>query len=477
MNSSDKPVKYRVLVIDDEPVVGLSCERILTAEKKYHLKFISEPKPGLTEALTDNYDLILLDIVMPDMDGLEVLRNIKAAGISSEVVMITGYASIQTAVDAIKLGAADYVTKPFTPDELKIVVEKVIKLSALLKENIALRKQLHMNRGFEGIIGESPKMEKIFSMIKRVAPTDGSVLITGESGTGKELIANAVHRISLRSEKPFVACDCSTLAPTLLESELFGHVKGSFTGAVATKKGLLEIADKGTLFLDEVSNISLETQMKLLRVLETGKVRKVGDTTEQEIDIRLVAATNRELKKMIEQGTFREDLYYRLQVIPIHVPPLRERKEDILKLALFFLERFREKNKPIARTFAPETGKLIENYRWPGNVRELKNLVERLAILCDAETIQPQHLPPEFKHISSPDSIYVLPENWDEFRELKHQVQENAVRELEKRFLSEALHRAEGNVSHAARDIGMQRTNFHQLLKKHGINSKDYSRE
>jgi len=472
--TKDNSVKYRILVIDDEPIVGISCDRILPPEKKYDVKFESESGRGLEEALAGNYDLILLDIVMPDLDGMEILKRIRSAGISSEIVIITGYATIQTAVEAIKQGAADYVSKPFTPDELKICIEKVIQHSALLRENIALREELHMHQGFEGIIGESPEMEKVFSIIKRVAPTNGTALITGESGTGKELIAKAIHRLSLRNDKPFIACDCSALAPTLLESELFGHVKGSFTGAIATKKGLFEIADKGTLFLDEVSNISLETQSKLLRVLETCKIKKVGDIIERKIDIRLIVATNKNLLKMIKEGTFREDLFYRFQVVPIHIPPLRERKEDIIRLALTFLERFRKKNKTIVKNFASETIKLMDNYYWPGNVRELKNLVERLAILCDSEIIEPAHLPYEFKNKQFQEFVHKLPQKWNEFKELKQHIQENAVREIEKRFLIEALQRSDGNVSNAAEDVGMQRTNFHQLLKMYKISSKDY---
>jgi len=477
MNVSEKnnSVKYRILVIDDEPIVGLSCERILSLENKYEIRIITNPFEGLKEASTDNYDLILLDIVMPDLDGIEILKRIKALGISSEIVIITGYATFQTAIEAIKQGAADYICKPFTPDELKIIIEKVIKHSVLLRENIALRKELHMHQGFEGIIGETPNMEKVFSIVKHVAPTNGTVIISGESGTGKELIAKAIHRLSRRNNKPFIACDCSALAPTLLESELFGHVRGSFTGAIATKKGLFEIADKGTLFLDEISNICLETQSKLLRVLENCEIKKVGDVVEQKVDIRLIVATNKNLLKMIKNETFREDLFYRLQVVPIHIPPLRERKEDILRLALTFLERFRRKNKTKVKNFSLETITLLDNYNWPGNVRELKNLVERLAILCDSEIIEPTHLPYEFKNIQFQDFIHRLPQKWNEFKELKQQIQENAVGEIEKRFLIEALQRSGGNVSNAAEDVGMQRTNFHQLLKVYKISSKDFT--
>ena len=464
--------KFRILVIDDEPIVGLSCERILSRENKYEVKFETDSKIGLEEALSGNYDLILLDIVMPEIDGMEILARVKEAGISSEIVIITGFADLQTAIEAMKLGASDFVSKPFTPNELTIIVEKVIKHSALLKENIALREELNIHQGFEGIIGKSPEMEKVFSLIKRVAPTDGMVLITGETGTGKEMIARAIYRLSVRKDKPFIACDCGALAPTLMESELFGHVKGSFTGAITTKKGLFEIADKGTLFLDEVANISLETQSKLLRVLETNEIKKVGDSFEKKIDIRLIAATNKKLEKMVKDATFREDLYYRLQVFPIFIPPLRERKDDITGLAFTFFERFKKKNITKAQKFAPETIKLMEEYNWPGNVRELKHLVERLAILSDSDTISPALLPQEFKKPQLLEDILKLPQKWDEFKELKSQIKENAVKEIEKRFLIEALQRSNGNVSKAAESVGLQRTNFHLLLKKYGISAK-----
>ena len=471
-NQNIHSVKFRILVIDDEPIVGLSCERILSRENKYDVKFETDPKIGLKEALSGNYDLILLDIVMPEIDGMEILARVKQAGISSEIVIITGFSDLQTAIEAMKLGASDFVSKPFTPNELTIIVEKVIKHSALLKENIALREELNIHQGFEGIIGRSPKMEKVFSLIKRVAPTNGMVLITGETGTGKDMIARAIYRLSLRKDKPFIACDCGALAPTLMESELFGHVRGSFTGAITTKKGLFEIADKGTLFLDEVANISLETQSKLLRVLETNEIKKVGDTFERKIDVRFIAATNKKLGKMVKDGTFREDLYYRLQVFPIFIPPLRERKDDIPGLAFTFLERFKKKNKTKAQNFAPEIIKLMEEYNWPGNVRELKHLVERLAILSDSDTISPALLPQEFIKSQLLEDILKLPQKWDEFRVLKSQVKENAVKEIEKRFLIEALQRSNGNVSKAAESVGLQRTNFHLLLKKYQISAK-----
>ena len=468
----DPRTTHRILVIDDEGVVCLSCTRIL-APDGYEVECKQRPDEGLRAALLGGYDIILLDLVMPDMTGLEVLQQLKSAGVSSEVVMITGYSTVQTAVEAMKLGAADYVSKPFTPDELRVIVQKVLERSALVRENIELRKKLESQQGFEGIIGESPAMESVYKLIQRVAPTQGTVLITGESGTGKEMVAKAIHNLSPRKEKPFLAFDCSSLAPSLIESELFGHVRGSFSGAIATKQGLFEVADKGTLFLDEVANISLETQGKLLRVLETRQVKKVGDTVEHEVDIRLIAATNRNLLEMVKEDTFREDLYYRLNVVPIHVPPLRERRGDIARLAMTFLERYRINYQFKARFFAPEAMSLIESYSWPGNVRELKNVVERMAIMCDSEEIAAHHLPAEMQQTPSRPSLANMPRTWEEFKALKRQMCESTIEELECRFIMEALERSKGNVSKAAQEVGMQRTNFHALMRKYGLTSED----
>ncbi len=478
--------KARILVIDDEPVVGLSCARIL-APAGYEAITRQNPAEGLATALEGEFDLILLDIVMPEMDGLEILRRLRAAGSTAEVVIITGYASVQTAVQAMKQGAADYVSKPFTPEELLVVVEKTLERSALARENEELRRRLGERKGFEGILGESAAMREVFAMIRRLAPTDGTALIIGESGTGKEMVARAIHNLSARRRQPFLGCDCSALAPSLLESELFGHVKGSFSGAIATKKGLFEVADKGTLFLDEVANISLEIQGKLLRALEIRRIKRVGDTEEREVDIRLIAATNRDLLEMARRGEFREDLYYRLNVVPLRLPPLRERAGDIPLLAMSFLEAFRAKSPVRPRGFTPGALRLMNAYAWPGNVRELKNIVERLAILTDADLIDAAHLPAELRvagmdfarePVAPPEAAppaaggataAPLPGTWEEFKELKRRVREAAIEDLEKRFLLQALERAGGNVTRAAESVGMQRTNFHALLAKYNI--------
>ncbi len=332
-----------------------------------------------------------------------------------------------------------------------------------------VRRELELHQGFEGMIGSSRPMERLFSLVKRVAPTDGTVLIAGESGTGKEMVAQAIHRLSRRASYPLLCCDCTALAPTLLESELFGHVKGSFSGAVATKQGLFEAAHKGTLFLDEVANLSAEIQGKLLRVLESRRVRKVGDTAEREVDIRLIAATNRDLGEMVAQGQFREDLYYRLNVLPLYVPPLRERHGDIPKLVTAFLEHVCRKSNLHVEGFSAEAMAKMESYHWPGNVRELRNVVERIAVLCDAQRIEPRHLPSEISQARPRSLVANLPSNWEEFKRLKQEVRDAAVQELERRFLVEALARSEGNVTKAAEDVGMQRSNFHALMRKYGL--------
>ncbi len=467
----EKPlVQQRILVIDDESIIGMSCKRTL-APDGHVVEFYDDPTAGLEAALSGDYDVILVDLMMPGISGLEVLKHIKAAGVASEVVIVTGHSTVETAVEAMKQGAADYLSKPFTPSQLKMILQKVGERSALIRENALLRRELGVQQGFEGIIGESRTMERVFSLIKRVAPTDGTVLITGESGTGKEMVVRALHRLSRRKDQPLMACDCSALAPTLLESELFGHVKGSFSGAIATKQGLFQAADKGTLFLDEVANLSIETQGKLLRVLESKRARRVGDTEEYPIDIRLVAATNRDLAEMVGEGGFREDLYYRLNVVPIYLPPLRDRQGDIPRLAMAFLERFCEKNETDIKGFTPEAMAQMESYHWPGNVRELRNIVERMAILCDSNRIEAGHLPAEIRQAPTRPTATQLPRTWDEFKRLKQQVRDSAVQELERRFLVEALQRADGNVSRTAEDVGIQRTNLHALMRKYGLTS------
>ena len=318
--------------------------------------------------------------------------------------------------------------------------------------------------GFEGMIGQCPAMRELFALIKRIAPTDSTVLLTGESGTGKEMVARAIHRHSRRRDCPLLACDCTALAPTLLESELFGHVKGSFSGAIATKMGLFEAADRGTLFLDEVANLSMETQGKLLRVLETRRVRKVGDTAERKVDIRLIATSNRSLSELVNEGAFRADLYYRLNVVPVAIPPLRDRYSDIHLLADEFLRRFSERMGVDIAGFSPEAIRQLELHTWPGNVRELRNIVERVAVLYGGSRIETSCLPWEVRDAKAPAGDNT-PHTWDELKNLKKKVGDD----LERRFLTTALERYGQNVTQAAESVGMQRTNFHALLRRHGL--------
>ena len=469
ISAPESPARHqRILVIDDEAYIGLGCARALRP-LGYEVEACQDPRLGLETALTGDFDIILLDLKMQGLGGLDILKHVKAAGVASEVVIITGHSTVETAVEAMKQGAADYLSKPFTPEELKLLVNRVGEKSALIRENAALRRELEVQQGFEGILGESRAMERVFGLIRRVAPTEGTVLVTGESGTGKEIVVRAIHRLSRRKEHALLACDCSSLAPTLLESELFGHVKGSFSGAIATKQGLFEAANGGTLFLDEVANISMETQGKLLRALESRRVKRVGDTVEQEVDIRLIAATNRDLSDMVGEGDFREDLYYRLNVVPIFLPPLRDREGDIPALAMAFLDRYCRKIDVEAKRFSPETMRMMESYSWPGNVRELRNIVERLAILSDGTVIEPRHLPDEIRQTPVLPSVSSVPDSWDELKRLKQEVRDAAVEQLERRFLHKMLSRHDGNVSHAAEAVGMQRTNFHALMRKYGI--------
>ena len=344
--------------------------------------------------------------------------------------------------------------------------------SVLVRENVAPRQEREIRQGFEGIIGESRPMEQVFALARRVAPTDGTVLMTGESGTGKEMFVRAIHRLSRRKDCPLLACDCSALAPTLLESELFGHIKGSFSGAIATKQGLFEAAHSGTLFLDEVANLSMETQGKLLRVLETKRVKKVGDTAERDVDIRLISATNRELSEMVREGSLsrRPLLSTKRRADLLAAAPRSARRRaaagNLLPGTVL------QKNQVNAKGFSSEAMCLMESYAWPGNVRELRNIVERLAILCDQNRIEPEDLPEEIRKTVLRPFVSQSPGSWEEFKRLKQQVRDAAVNQLERRFVSEALQRCQGNVSRAAEKIGIQRTNLHALMRKYGLTSE-----
>ena len=461
----------RILIADDEEIVIRSCLRILDGDD-FQVEAVQDGREALRKIEENPYDVMILDIMMPNMDGLEVLRRVKETHPNLDVIMITGLSQIDTAVQAMKLGAFDYISKPFEPDELKLVVQRALERRRLLQENLTLKSELSSKYRFENIIGLSPQMQAVYRLIAQCAPTSSTVLITGESGTGKELIARAIHYNSLRKDKPFVAVDCNALSENLLESELFGHVKGAFTSAVVNKKGMFEVAGSGTLFLDEIGNISMSIQAKLLRVLQEREFRAVGDTRTLIANFRLVTATNKDLKAMVAAGTFRDDLYYRINIFPIHAPALRERKGDIPALAYHFLKVFSaELGKKITDISEGALSTLV-NYGWPGNVRELENVMHRAAILTSDNVIRQAHLV-NIVDSSQPQADLAVPRTGDELKRVKKAAREKSVEEIEKQFVLEALKRNEWNVTKSAEDTGMQRPNFQALMKKYTIRVRD----
>ena len=462
----------KILVIDDERPICYSCKVILEAES-HRVDYVTSGVEGAERAIKGDYEVVLLDLKMPDLPGMEVLTRIKDQRPDVAVVIITGYATIRTSIEAIQKGAHDYVPKPFTPDELSVTVDKVLQSLALARENEALRVENKLLRGDTRFLGRSKKAEEIRRQIVKVAPTDFTVTIYGESGTGKEVVAREIYEHSSRTDGPFVAVDVSALSPNLVESELFGHVKGAFTGAGRTRPGCFSRAHGGTLFLDEISNVSREIQGKLLRVLETHRVRPVGADDEVAVDVRLIAATNRDLHAMVEAGTFREDLYYRLNVIPLTLPPLRERSDDIPLLATHFFKRAQaHEDTSVVRGFTTEAMARLISYPWPGNVRELRNVVDRMVATVEEPLVRVEHLPPELLgQLSLPPDVYggSAPKTAQALKAEKRRVKDLAVGRVEREFVLQALEATGWNVSKAAAQVGMQRPNFHAMMRKHGI--------
>ena len=444
----------QILVVDDEKIIRDSCCRVLEKEGYSALGSISGEE-ALVRFDLEQFDLVLLDLKMPGIGGIETLRLLKEMNPEITIIIITGYPSIETAVKAIKLGAYDYITKPFNPDELRIAVNRALERKNLVKENQHLRQQLKSKNDADSIIGKSETMGTIYELVRRTAPTDSTVLITGESGTGKELIARAIHDHSLREDKAFITVDCSSLVETLLESELFGHIKGSFTGAVQAKYGSFELANGGTFFFDEIGNLSLNIQAKLLRVIQEKEIKPVGSEKTHKVNARIIAATNKDLKQAIAQKIFREDLYYRLNVVPINIPPLRERKEDIPFLVSHFLKKYNRKREiPVTGT-SPETMKLLIDHAWPGNVRELENAVERALIMEDGDTLLPRCFP------------WLI-----EKRQIKHSVENDktySLEELEKKHLQRVLGETGYHRGQAANLLGIDRKTLYKKINKYGL--------
>ncbi|NCF63196.1 MAG: response regulator [Gammaproteobacteria bacterium] len=459
-------MKGRILLVDDEEIVIRSCQRILR-DDEYRIDIARDGLQALERVNENEYDVLILDIKMPKMDGIEVLRRVKEARPDIDVIMITGLHDISMAVQAMKLGALDYLPKPFEPEDLQMLVARAFDRRALLQGSLISEDQASTSYHFENIIGSSAAMQKVFRLIAHCAPTNSTVMLRGESGTGKELVARAIHYNSLRKNQPFVPVDCTSLSEGLLESELFGHVKGSFTGAVSNKKGLFETADGGTLFMDEIGNISLSTQAKLLRFIEEREFKAVGDTRTQKVDIRLVTATNKDIEGMVADGEFRDDLYYRINIFPIEIPPLRERRDDIPALATHFLNQISEEMNHKTGEFSPGAMNLLMNHDWPGNVRELENVVQRAVILASGDVIRQGHLVSIIDMLPRVDLD--VPRTSEDLKRIKKVARQKSVENVEKHFVLGALKRNGWNVTRAAEQTGMQRSNLQALMKKYDI--------
>ncbi len=445
--------KIKVLIVDDEKTFREVLERELTL-CGFDTTSTSDSMDAIERISESNFDVVLLDIKMPGIDGIECLKRIKELRPITEVIMLTGYGSIENAIASMKLGAYDFLTKPCKLDELEAVIRKAGEKRNLIQENIAIKRRL-MKQDEGKIIGETHAIKKILELVEKISSSSSTVLIYGESGTGKELIAKKIHELSDRREKPFIVVDCASLHENLLTSELFGHEKGSFTGAFQQKYGLFEIADKGTIFLDEIGEITLPLQAKLLRVLETGTFRRLGGTKDIRVDVRIIAATNRNLKKMVDEGQFRLDLFYRLNVVTIEIPPLRERKEDIPLLVKYFLkEKSPSRSK---KRVSSEAMELLMEYQWPGNIRELENIIERACILSgNADVITPEFLPFEIR----------------EKDRLISKQKDLRLRELERKHIIEVLRLCNGNRKKAAQLLGISERSIYRKLKELSINEK-----
>jgi two-component system response regulator PilR (NtrC family) len=452
----------RLLVVDDERSMRELLSIVLRREG-YAVTLAENGRAAIDHLERARFDLLISDIKMPDMTGVDVLRNAKRIDPDILGIMITAFASADTAIEAMRLGAHDYLSKPFDVDELKMKVRNALEQRQLRQENVLLKRTLGSTHQFANIVGRSEKMLSIFKLIEQIARTESTVLVTGESGTGKEWVARAIHFYSLRRERPFVALNCGALPETLLESELFGHMKGAFTGASVNKKGLIESAEKGTLFLDEIGEMTPMMQVKLLRVLQERKFRRLGGVEELDTAMRVIAATNQELTKMVAEGKFREDLFYRINVIPIHLPPLRDRQEDIPLLAEYFLVKYRDQMTKDVHGLAQETMDLLDAYEWPGNIRELENVIERAVALEKSQMILPESLPEHIvKRVAKgPATAGMLPESGFNLEE--------HVEGLEKEYITQALVRAGGVQVKAAELLGMSFRSFRYYAKKYNL--------
>ncbi|MFP4036859.1 MAG: sigma-54-dependent transcriptional regulator [Desulfobacteraceae bacterium] len=454
--------EHKILVVDDDPKIRERFQEFLSTEG-YSVDTAKDGEAAKGMLDQDLYDAVLIDLNMPRVDGMTLLKYLVDNHRDTVGIILTGYATIRNAVEAMRLGAADYLAKPAKMEEVRLVVQRAIEFRDLKRENIALKKQLKKKYKFENFIGDSLPMSKVFRVIEKVADTDSTVLILGESGTGKELVARAIHYHSMRREKPLIPVNCGAIPEELLESELFGHEKGAFTNAIRTRIGRFEMAHGGTIFLDEVAEMSPHLQVKLLRVLQEQEFERLGGAKTIKCDVRILAATNKDLDRLVEEGSFREDLYYRLKVIPVSLPPLRERRSDIPLLAHHFLENMARNKKGHPIEISKEAMKALMNYDWPGNVRELENIIERLVILSEGDRITLEDLPEKIAQriTMGLDNDALIPEEGLSLT--------NAVSEYERQLIINALEKADWVKNRAAKLLKMNRTTLVEKIKKQGI--------
>jgi len=458
--STDK-MKTSILIVDDDKTTRDGLERALRG--RYDVVLAESGERALEILGAGPVRILLSDVRMPGMDGLTLMKRALAQNPDTICILLTAYGNVETAVEAMKLGAYDFLMKPVNLDHLDLLLKRAVRSSEMESENVSLREQLDNKYGMESLVGNSPVMHQLFETIRQAAPTQATVLVQGESGTGKELVAHAVHRLSSRSKCPFVAVHCAALSPTLLESELFGHEKGAFTGAVARRQGRFELADGGTLFLDEISEIDKSVQVKLLRVLEERKFERVGGSETVEVDIRLIVATNRRLKDLVDAGKFREDLFFRLDVVNINLPPLRDRMDDVPLLCTHFLREFNEKNDKRIEGLTPDAMNMLLAYPWPGNVRELRNTVEKMVVLSHSNRLSARDIPPNIREAVK--GAGGLPG-----RDMPaHAISPESMADAEKKMILQALKKSGDNITKAAQMLGISRRTIHRKLKQYQV--------
>ena len=459
----------KILIVDDEKDMLALLQRIISEETDHELVTTTNPLKAIELFKNRSFDLVITDLKMPKMDGIRLLEEVKKLRPKTSVVILTAYATIETAVEAIQKGAYDYITKPFRRERILLTIDKVMKWQEMVSENLALRQALAEKSGFSPLIGSTPVMKEMFERIKQVAPTMATVLITGASGTGKELVARAIHQNSLRSSKKIITVNCTAIPEQVIESELFGHLKGAFTGAWRDKKGLVEEAHEGTFFLDEIGDLSPQMQTKLLRLLQEGEYKPVGGVVTKKADLRFIAATNHNLKQDIQEKRFREDLYYRLNVIRFEIPPLKERKEDIPLLSYHFLKKYARINQKDIQDISPSAMQALLFHEFPGNVRELENIIERGVIFCTTDSLDVKNLFLDKEH----ETFYPDLDQGASRQSFK-EAKDRMILMFHEQYIRSLLRESKGNISKAAEMAGIQRQYLHRLMKESGIDAADF---